>query len=400
MVGVLSGIRIVELAGIGPAPFAGMMLADHGATVIRVEREDRPPVIPPEFDILGRSRASTVRVDLKSEQGAARVRELARDADGLIEGFRPGVMERLGLGPDLLLEDNPRLVYGRMTGWGQEGPLAGTAGHDINYIALAGALHTYGRAGGPPTPPVNAVGDFGGGGMLLAFGMLAGILSARTTGKGQVIDCAMVDGAALLSALTWSLKAAGMWKDERGVNLLDTGRPYYDVYQCADGKWLAVGALEPEFFALLKDGLGLRSGQHDPGLRDELPQHPPHPRHPLVRPARRSDACFAPVRPAERRATRTSPPGGTFSERWHPAGPAPLHSRTDARHPPHRLRGARLFRDRSAASSTELTPPLSSWEERASSTAHSGPRRARPACSARLCRGIWRPRARFRATTP
>lgn len=270
MPGPLSGIRIVELAGIGPAPFAGMMLADHGATIIRVEREDRPPVIPPEFDILGRSRASVVRLDLKSEKGAARIRELARDCDGLIEGFRPGVMERLGLGPEVLLEDNPRLVYGRMTGWGQDGPLAGTAGHDINYIALAGALHTYGRAGGPPTPPVNAVGDFGGGGMLLAFGMLAGILSARTTGKGSVIDCAMVDGAALLSALTWSLKAAGMWKDERGVNLLDTGRAYYDVYQCADGLWLAVGALEPEFFAVLKAKMGLRSGQHEPGLRAEL----------------------------------------------------------------------------------------------------------------------------------
>ena len=270
MSGALSGIRIVELAGIGPAPFAGMMLADHGATVIRVEREDRPPVIPPEFDILGRSRASTVRLDLKSEKGAARVRELARDADGLIEGFRPGVMERLGLGPDLLLEDNPRLVYGRMTGWGQDGPLARSAGHDINYIALAGALHTYGRAGGPPTPPVNAVGDFGGGGMLLAFGMLAGILSARTTGKGQVIDCAMVDGAALLSALTWSLKAAGMWKDERGVNLLDTGRAYYDVYQCADGLWVRSGRSSREFFAILKESLGLRSEQHDPGLRMEL----------------------------------------------------------------------------------------------------------------------------------
>ncbi|HEX8308564.1 MAG TPA: CaiB/BaiF CoA-transferase family protein [Allosphingosinicella sp.] len=270
MAGVLEGIRIVELAGIGPAPFAGMMLADHGATVVRVEREDRPPVIPAEFDILGRSRASTVRLDLKSERGIARVRELARDCDGLIEGFRPGVMERLGLGPDVLLGDNPRLVYGRMTGWGQEGPLAQSAGHDINYIALAGALHTYGRAGGPPTPPVNAVGDFGGGGMLLAFGMLAGILSARSTGKGIVIDCAMVDGAALVSALTWSLKAAGMWKDERGANLLDTGRAYYDVYQCADGEWLAVGALEPEFFAVLKAEMGLRCGQHDPGLRQEL----------------------------------------------------------------------------------------------------------------------------------
>jgi alpha-methylacyl-CoA racemase len=296
MAGVLSGIRIVELAGIGPAPFAGMMLADHGATVIRIEREDRPPVIPPQFDILGRSRASTVRVDLKSEKGAARVRELARDCDGLIEGFRPGVMERLGLGPDLLLEDNPRLVYGRMTGWGQEGPLAGAAGHDINYIALAGALHTYGRAGGPPVPPVNAVGDFGGGGMLLAFGMLAGILSARTSGKGSVIDCAMVDGAALLSALTWSLKAAGMWKDERGVNLLDTGRAYYDVYQCADGLWVAVGALEPEFFAQLKEKLQLRCGQNDPGLRDELVDtFRSESRQYWCDLLRSSDSCVAPV---------------------------------------------------------------------------------------------------------
>ena len=296
MAGVLSGIRIVELAGIGPAPFAGMMLADHGATVIRVEREDRPPVIPAEYDVLGRSRASTVRLDLKSEKGAARVRELARDADGLIEGFRPGVMERLGLGPELLLGDNPRLVYGRMTGWGQDGPLARAAGHDINYIALAGALHTYGRAGGPPTPPVNAVGDFGGGGMLLAFGMLAGILSARTTGKGQVIDCAMVDGAALLSALTWSLRAAGMWKDERGVNLLDTGRAYYDVYQCADGLWVSVGALEPEFFAVLKERMGLECGQHDPGLRAELEAaFLRHDRQHWCNILQHCDACFAPI---------------------------------------------------------------------------------------------------------
>jgi alpha-methylacyl-CoA racemase len=296
MPGALSGIRIVELAGIGPAPFAGMMLADHGATVIRVEREDRPPVIPPQYDVLGRNRASTIRLDLKSDKGAARVRELARDADGLIEGFRPGVMERLGLGPEVLLEDNPRLVYGRMTGWGQDGPLAPHAGHDINYIALAGALHTYGRSGGPPTPPVNAVGDFGGGGMLLAFGMLAGILSARTSGRGTVIDCAMVDGAALLSALTWSLKAAGMWKDERGVNLLDTGRPFYDVYQCADGLWVAVGALEPEFFAVLKERLELRSGQHDSGLRDELiDKFRSENRSYWCDLLRFSDACVAPI---------------------------------------------------------------------------------------------------------
>jgi alpha-methylacyl-CoA racemase len=296
MAGTLAGLTIVEMAGIGPAPFAGMMLADHGARVIRVEREDQPPVIPPQFDILARSRAETIRLDLKSKAGAARVRELAHGADGLIEGFRPGVMERLGLGPDLLLQDNPRLVYGRMTGWGQEGPLAQAAGHDINYIALAGALHTYGRAGEAPVPPANAVGDFGGGGMLLAFGMLAGILSARATGKGQVIDCAMVDGAALLSALTWSLKAAGMWKDERGTNLLDTGAAYYDVYACADGRHVSVGALEPHFFALLKEKLGLASAQHDPALRGELAAlFRTAPRDHWTRLLEGSDACFAPV---------------------------------------------------------------------------------------------------------
>jgi alpha-methylacyl-CoA racemase len=296
MAGALSGIRIVELAGIGPAPFAGMMLADHGATVIRVEREDKPPVIPPRFDILARSRASVVRLDLKSEKGAAGVRELARGADGLIEGYRPGVMERLGLGPDVLLGDNERLVYGRMTGWGQEGPLAPYAGHDIDYIALCGALSTYGRAGGPPAVPVNAVADYGGGGMLLAFAMLAGILSARTTGKGQVIDCAMVDGAALVSALTWSLKAAGMWKDERGTNLLDTGAPYYDVYRCADGEWVAVGALEPQFFAVLKEKMGLRSEQHDVGLREELETvFLTRPRQHWTALLQHSDACFAPI---------------------------------------------------------------------------------------------------------
>ena len=293
---VLEGLRIVELAGLAPAPFAAMMLADHGAEVIRIEREDQPPVIPPEFDILARGRAETLRLDLKSEAGAARVRELAREADGLIEGFRPGVMERLGLGPDVLCGDNPRLVYGRLTGWGQEGPLAQAAGHDINYIALAGALHTYGRAGDAPTPPVNAVADFGGGGMLLAFGMLAGILSSRATGKGQVIDCAMVDGAALLSALTWSLRAAGMWKDERGANLLDTGAAFYDTYQCADGQWVAIGALEPHFFALLKEKLGLSSAQRDPGLREELravlQQHPSSHWDNLLEGL---DACYTPI---------------------------------------------------------------------------------------------------------
>ena len=209
MAGALDGVRIIELAGLGPAPFAAMMLADHGAEVIRIERPGGgapPPGPGPDNDILLRSRR-VLTVDLKHPDGAGVVRALARSADGLIEGFRPGVMERLGLGPDVLLADRPALVYGRMTGWGQTGPLAQAAGHDINYIALAGALHGFGRPGGKPTPPANLVGDFGGGGMLLAFGMLAGILRARLDGTGQVIDCAMVDGAALLQSMTYSFLA-------------------------------------------------------------------------------------------------------------------------------------------------------------------------------------------------
>ncbi len=292
----LEGVRIIELAGLAPAPFAAMMLADHGARVIRIERAGHPHPIPPDKDILRRGRAEILTLDLKSEEGAARVRDLTRTADGLIEGFRPGVMERLGLGPDLLLQDNPRLVYGRMTGWGQEGPLASAAGHDINYIALTGNLHGYGRAGEKPTPPANAVGDFGGGGMLLAFGMLAGILSARTTGKGTVIDCAMVDGAALLAAQTWSLLAAGMWRDERGANLLDGGCAFYDSYECADGKFVAVGAIEPHFFAALKEKLGLASSQLDPCLDDELAAtFRRHPRRHWCELLEGSEACFAPV---------------------------------------------------------------------------------------------------------
>lgn len=296
MARVLEGIRIVELAGLAPAPFAAMMLADHGAEVIRIERAGAAPPIPAEFDILRRGRAEILSLDLKNPDDAARVRALARDADGLIEGFRPGAMERLGLGPDLLCADNPRLVYGRLTGWGQTGPLAGRAGHDIDYIALSGALSTYGRAGAPPTPPVNAVGDFAGGGLMMAFGMLAGILAARGTGRGRVIDCAMVDGAALLSALTFSLHAAGMWRDERGANLLDTGRAYYDCYECADGKWVAVGALEPHFFAVLKRKLDLTCEQGDSRLGKELETtFRRHVRQHWCDLLEGCDACFAPV---------------------------------------------------------------------------------------------------------
>ena len=292
----LKGVRIVELAGLAPAPFAAMMLADHGAEVIRVERAGGRSPIPPDKDILRRNRAEILSLDLKEEADLARLRELLRSADGLIEGFRPGVMERLGLGPETVRADNPRLVYGRMTGFGQHGPLALAAGHDINYIALAGNLHGYGRADGKPVPPLNAVGDFAGGGMLLAFAMLAGILSARSTGKGCIVDCAMVDGAAVIAAQTWALLAAGMWRDVRGANLLDSGAAFYDSYECADGKWVAVGALEPHFFAVLKEKLGLASGQGDPGLRDELTQiFLQHPREHWCDLLEGTDACFAPI---------------------------------------------------------------------------------------------------------
>ncbi len=253
MPGPLAGLRIIELAGIGPGPFAGMMLADHGAEVIRVER---PGTRVDARDPLLRSRR-TVAVDLKSADGIALLRELVKGADGFFEGFRPGVTERLGLGPDVLLTDNPRLVYGRMTGWGQTGPYAQAAGHDINYIALAGALHGYGRAGEKPTPPINMVGDFGGGGMMLAFGMVAALLHAAKTGEGQVIDVAMTDGAAVLNAMIWGFRANGMWSDERGVNLLDTGAHFYDTYATADGKWLSIGSIEPQFYAELRRLAGL-----------------------------------------------------------------------------------------------------------------------------------------------
>jgi alpha-methylacyl-CoA racemase len=254
--GALAGIRIIEVASIGPGPFACMMLADHGAAVTRIERPGEAETPGRDKDILLRTR-DVVTLDLKKPSDVDRLRALARDADGLIEGFRPGVMERLGLGPDILLVDNPRLVYGRMTGWGQTGPLAARAGHDINYIATAGNLHGYGRAGEKPVAPVNAIADFGGGGMMMAFGMLAGIIAAQRTGRGQVMDCAMVDGAALLASMTWSFLAMNAWRDERGVNLFDSGAPFYDTYRTRDGGHVAIGPIEPKFYAQLIAALGL-----------------------------------------------------------------------------------------------------------------------------------------------
>ncbi|TPG38971.1 CoA transferase [Sphingomonas koreensis] len=255
----LAGIRIIEIAGIGPGPFCGMMLADHGAEVIRIERPDRPP--DPKDPLL-RGRAA-VALDLKSPGDVAELRRLVATADGLIEGFRPGVMERLGLGPDVLRGDNPRLVYGRMTGWGQTGPRAHQAGHDIDYIAVSGALDAIGVAGGKPVPPINLVGDFGGGGMLLAFGMLAGILHAKATGKGQIVDAAMSEGSALLMTMMWGFRAAGRWPGPRGANLLDGGAFFYDTYETADGKYLAVGAIEPQFYAALRSVMGLDGPEWD-----------------------------------------------------------------------------------------------------------------------------------------
>ena len=268
MAGVLDGVTVIELAGIGPGPFCGMMLADHGARVIRVER----PGTTGRFgdsgnrDILNRNR-ERIELDLKDPGAIARLKDLVAGADALIEGYRPGVIERLGLGPEVLLALNPKLVIGRMTGWGQDGPMAPLAGHDINYIALSGALHSYGRAGEKPTFPVNAVGDFGGGGMLLAFGVVAAILHVRSGGIGQVVDAAMVDGAAVLSAMTYTFLGNGQWQDERGVNLLDSGTHFYDTYETSDGKWISLGSIEPQFYALLLEKTGLAG---DPDFAQQM----------------------------------------------------------------------------------------------------------------------------------
>jgi len=247
--GPLHGVRVIELAGIGPGPYAAMLLADMGAEVVRVERPG-PPVsaVPPELDVLRRNRRSIV-VDLRHPDGVRTVLSMADRADVLLEGFRPGVTERLGLGPADCWAVNPRLVYGRMTGWGQTGPLAPAAGHDIGYIAVTGALGAIGRAGEAPVPPVNLVGDFGGGSTFLVIGVLAALWEAARSGQGQVVDAAIVDGTSSLTALLHGLMAAGQWTDGRGVNFLDTGVPWYDTYQTADGQWMAVGALEPKFYA-------------------------------------------------------------------------------------------------------------------------------------------------------
>ncbi|MCP2322550.1 alpha-methylacyl-CoA racemase [Hamadaea flava] len=276
MPGPLAGVRVVELAGLGPGPFCAMHLADLGADVVRIDRSTPSSPVDPDHDLLNRGKRS-IALDLKDPRDLDVALQLIAKADLLVEGYRPGVAERLGLGPDVCLARQPKLVYGRMTGWGQEGPRARTAGHDLTYLALTGVLHGIGRAGGPPQIPLNLLGDFGGGALYLATGLLAALWEAERSGRGQVVDAAIVDGAAHLNTLTWGLLAGGAWRDERGVNLLDSGAPFYDVYATADGEYLAVGPLEPRFFAEFAQRLGqpdLVDLQYDavrwPELRERL----------------------------------------------------------------------------------------------------------------------------------
>ncbi|WP_372695375.1 CaiB/BaiF CoA transferase family protein [Immundisolibacter sp.] len=345
--GPLHGVEVIEMVGLGPGPLCAMLLADMGAEVIRVDRPGGNLFSGSKSDLLGRNRRS-LAVDLKHPDGVATVLRLVERADALIEGFRPGVMERLGLGPDRCLARNGKLIYGRMTGWGQDGPLAQAAGHDINYIALAGVLHAIGEQGGRPVPPLNLVGDFGGGGMFLAFGIVCALLEAQRSGLGQVIDCSMVEGSAVLMGMFYAMQQAGRWQDERGRNMLDGASHFYGTYETADGKWVAVGAIEPQFYATL-----IRETDADPQLFEN--QHDadawPRQRAELARIFRTktrdawcallegSDACFAPV------LSLTEAPQhphnvarGSFVEvdgMLHP-GPAPRFSRTPAqvRHGP------------------------------------------------------------------
>jgi alpha-methylacyl-CoA racemase len=304
--GVLSGYRVIELAGIGPAPMCAMLLSDMGADVVRIDRLADAGLgvqVQTKYSLLNRGRRS-VALDLKRPEATATVLRMVEKADALIEGFRPGVMERLGLGPDVCLTRNPRLVFGRMTGWGQEGPLAQAAGHDINYIALAGALYSIGRRGEAPVPPLNLVGDFGGGALYLALGIVAGMLEAQKSGKGQVIDVAMVDGVASLMTAIYGMHGAGIWTNDRGTNILDTGAHYYDVYETSDGKHISVGSIEAKFYEELLERSGLKN--------EELPRQNDRPSWPKMKERLRAlfltktrdewcrimeatDICFAPV---------------------------------------------------------------------------------------------------------
>ena len=303
--GPLQGIRIIEVVGIGPGPFAGMMLADMGAEVIAVDRPGKPGAMDMKADINRRGKRS-ITIDLKSEGGKATFLKLCETADAVFEGYRPGVMEKLGLGPEDVLAANPRIVYGRMTGWGQTGPLAHTAGHDINYISLSGALHGMGPKDRPPTPPLNLVGDYGGGGMMLAFGLVCGILEAKTSGEGQAIDVSMVEGSSALMSMFHSLMKNYRWAPARGINLLDGGAHFYDTFETKDGEFVSFGAIEPQFMQVFIDKAGLDASWTEnhmqpgewPRLKEEL--------RALFKSKTReewcdlldgTDACFAPVLP-------------------------------------------------------------------------------------------------------
>jgi alpha-methylacyl-CoA racemase len=344
MAGPLTGLKVIEMVGLGPAPFCAMLLADMGAEVIRVQRPGQALGERARFDVLGRGRRA-IALDLRQSEGVETLLQLLEGADALIEGFRPGVMERLGLGPEQCLQRNPKLVYGRMTGWGQSGPLAQAAGHDINYIALAGALHAIGRPGEKPVVPHNYIGDFGGGGMLLGFGLLCALLDAQHSGKGQVVDAAMTDGTALLSAMMYGFRAGGRLSDERGANLLDGGAHFYDTYACADGRFIALGAIEPQFYAELLQ----RCGIEDPQFQQQMdPRQWPQLKAKLtalfLQRSRAqwcellegSDACFAPVLDwAEAAQHPHNRERGTYLELdgvLQPA-PAPRFSRTPAAKP-------------------------------------------------------------------
>ena len=341
--GPLQGLTIIEISGIGPGPFAAMLLADMGADVIRVERPGGSMFTAahnPKLDFLNRNKRC-ISVDLKQREGVDTVLTLLEKADAVLEGNRPGVMERLGLSPDICLARNPALVYGRMTGWGQEGPMAKAAGHDINYIALSGALHGIGRAGEKPAIPLNLVGDFGGGGLMLAYGMVCALLEARVSGKGQVVDAAMIDGAATLMASTFAANQVGFWSDERGTNLLDSGSHFYEVYETSDGKYISLGSIEPQFYAALLNRLG-DDAKHFENQFDmeNWPQMKIKMAEIIKRKTRDdwdavfagADVCYAPV--LSMQEVRHHPhhqSRGTFiddGDVWQPA-PAPRFSRTN-----------------------------------------------------------------------
>lgn len=352
--GPLDGITIIEIVGLGPAPFAAMLLADMGANVIRIDRpgggtfgnHDKP-----QLDLLNRGKRS-VCINLKTQQGVATALRLINKADGLVEGFRPGVMEKLGLGPDVCLAGNEKLVFGRMTGWGQSGPLAQTAGHDINYVSLAGAAHAIGRAGEKPAIPLNLLGDFGGGGLMLAFGMVSALLEAQRSGLGQVVDAAMIDGTATLMTSVFAAFQANFWSDQRGTNMLDSGAHFYEIYETSDNKYVSIGAIEPQFYAELLQRLGLAAktefaNQYDignwPAMKEQMAE--------LIKQKTRdewdellegTDACYAPVLSLEEvRHHKHHRQRGTFlddGEVWQPT-PAPRFSRSHAkiRNPPAKL---------------------------------------------------------------